>query len=118
MSRLKHSLAKEFEIKDLGELRYFLEWKWQDQRRALWFYNGSTFLISKKTKMSGCKTSSTPIKANAKLREVKDGVPVETSRYQRLVGKLTHTRPDTTLVVSMVSQLMESPYEEHIKVVY
>ncbi|XP_024019489.1 uncharacterized protein LOC112091033 [Morus notabilis] len=56
--------------------------------------------------MSGCKPSDTPIETNAKLGDVKDGVPVGTGRYQRLVGRLiylSHTRPDIAFAVSMDS---------------
>jgi len=38
--------------------------------------------------------------------------------YQRLVGKLiylAHTRPDITFSVSVVSQFMHAPYEEHLE---
>ena len=71
--------------------------------------------------MSGCKPSNTPIEVNTKLGEVKDGVPVDTGRYQRLVGRLiylSHTRPDIAFAVSMVSQFMHSPYEKHLEAVY
>ena len=71
--------------------------------------------------MSGCKPSDTPIEANSKLGEVKNGVPVDKGRYQRLVGRLiylSHTRPDIAFAVSMVSQFMHSPYEEHLEAVY
>ena len=48
-------------------------------------------------------------------------VSVDTTRYQRLVGKLiylSHTRPDIAFAVSVVSQFMYSPYEEHLEVIY
>ncbi|KAM7516034.1 hypothetical protein LguiA_005617 [Lonicera macranthoides] len=73
------------------------------------------------TGMSGCKPSDTPIELGTKLGGIKDGVPVETGRYQRLVGKLiylSHTCPDIAFAVSMVSQFMQSPCEEHLEAVY
>ncbi|XP_058774342.1 uncharacterized mitochondrial protein AtMg00810-like [Vicia villosa] len=48
-------------------------------------------------------------------------VPVDTGRYQRLVEKLiymSHTQPDIAFSVSIVSQFMTSPYEEHLESVY
>ena len=77
--------------------------------------------LLKETGMSGCKPSNTPIEVNTKLGEVKDGVPVDTGRYPRLVGRLiylSHTRPDIAFAVSMVSQFMHSPYEKHLEAVY
>ena len=72
------------------------------------------------TGMSWCKPSDTPIEMGTKLGDVKDGVPVDTWRYQRLVGKLiylSHTRPGIAFAVSMVSQFMHSPCEEHLEAV-
>ncbi|EXB96864.1 hypothetical protein L484_016637 [Morus notabilis] len=71
--------------------------------------------------MSGCKPSDTPMEPNSKLGETREGVPVHTGRYQRLVGKLiylSHTRPDISFAVSMVSQFMHAPYEEHLEAIY
>ena len=46
-----------------------------------------------------------------------DQVPTDKERYQRLVGKLiylSHTRPDIAYAVSVVSQFMHSPSEDHM----
>ena len=46
---------------------------------------------------------------------------MNTTRYQKLVGKLiylSHTRPDIAFAVSIVSQFMHSPYEVHLEAVY
>ncbi|XP_038887093.1 secreted RxLR effector protein 161-like [Benincasa hispida] len=70
--------------------------------------------------MTGCKPVDTPIEANAKLSNMSKGVLVSKERYQRLVGKLiylSHTRPDISYAVSMVSQFMQSPYEKHMRAV-
>jgi hypothetical protein len=70
--------------------------------------------------MSGCHPADTPMDPNAKLWE-EVNVFVDTGRYQRLVGKLiylSHTRPDIAFSVSVVSQFMHSPFEEHLEAVY
>ncbi|XP_050909535.1 uncharacterized mitochondrial protein AtMg00810-like [Lathyrus oleraceus] len=57
---------------------------------------------------------------NAKLWG-EGNVSVDTGRYQRLVGKLiylSHTRRDIAFSVSVVSQFMHSPFEEHLEAVY
>ncbi|XP_073226873.1 uncharacterized protein [Cicer arietinum] len=79
-----------------------------------------TYDLLEETGMSGCRPADTPMELNAKLWE-KGSVPVEIGRYQRLVGKLiylAHTRPDIAFSVSVVSQFMHSPYEEHLEAVY
>ncbi|XP_068666553.1 secreted RxLR effector protein 161-like [Aristolochia californica] len=47
-------------------------------------------------------------------------MPIDKERYQRLVGKLiyiSHTRPDIAYAVSVVSQFMHCPTEDHINIV-
>jgi hypothetical protein len=67
-----------------------------------------------------CKPTDTPIVQNHKLGEYPDQVPTYKERYQRLVGKLiylSHTRPDIAYAVSMVSQFMHCPSEDHMDAV-
>ena len=50
-----------------------------------------------------------------------DQVPCDKGRYQWLVGKLiylSHTRPNIAYAVSVVSQFMHAPSEEHMNAVY
>ncbi|KAH9762305.1 protein kinase domain-containing protein [Citrus sinensis] len=122
MSRLKQCLVKEFEIKDLGQLRYFLGMEIARSKKGIVVSQRKyTLDLLKETSMSGCKPADTPIEANVKLEEVKGGVHVDAGRYQRLVGKLiylSHTRPDIAFAVSVVSQFMHSPCEEHFEAVF
>ncbi|KAH9716025.1 protein kinase domain-containing protein [Citrus sinensis] len=122
MSRLKKHLASEFEIKDLGPLRYFLGMEVARSRMGISVSQRKYVLdLLEETGMSGCRPSDTPVDPNQKLGEVSDGVPVDKGRYQRLVGKLiylSHTRPDIAFAVSAVSQYMHSPYVEHLEAVH
>ncbi|RVW96831.1 Retrovirus-related Pol polyprotein from transposon RE1 [Vitis vinifera] len=89
MERLKQKLATEFEMKDLGSLRYFLV--------------------------------ETPVDSNVKIDTQKVNNPIDSGRYQHLVGKLiylSYTRPDIAFAVSWVSQIMHAPAEEHMVAVY
>lgn len=70
--------------------------------------------------MSGCRSADAPIEYNLKLGKNK-GTLVDTTQYQKLVGKLIyllHTQPDITFAVSLVSLFMHSPHEKHLEVVY
>ncbi|EXB61168.1 Copia protein [Morus notabilis] len=70
--------------------------------------------------MSGCKPVDTPIDPNVKLGN-SEGDSVDTTRYQKLVGRLiylSHTRPDIAFAVSMISQFMHSPQKTHIEAAY
>ena len=47
-------------------------------------------------------------------------VPVDKGRYQRLIGRLmylAHTRPDLAYALSIVSQFMHNPGEQHMNAV-
>ena len=77
--------------------------------------------LLKETGMLGCKLVDTLMDPNSKIDPSKDSIPVEKGSYQRLVGKLlylAHTRPDIAYPVSIVSQHMYSPCEEHLEAVY
>ena len=67
-----------------------------------------------------CKLVDTPIDVNHML-ELSKGAIVDIGRHQWLVGKLiylSHTWSDLAFAVSMVSQFMHSPHEEHLHAVY
>ncbi|KAF7808089.1 Retrovirus-related Pol polyprotein from transposon RE1 [Senna tora] len=71
--------------------------------------------------MLGCKTIETPMETNYKTRFSQESPLVDTGRYQRLVDKLiylTHTRPDISFPVSVISQFMNCPNEEHLEAAY
>ncbi|KAL6329534.1 hypothetical protein AAG906_022083 [Vitis piasezkii] len=81
---LQEHLAHEFEMKNLGELKYFLEIK----------------------KIKLCVHSNQ--------------VPANKEHYQRLIGRLmylAHTQSDLAYALSVVSQFMHPPSEEHMNVV-
>ncbi|XP_038885896.1 secreted RxLR effector protein 161-like [Benincasa hispida] len=70
--------------------------------------------------MTGCKPAVTLVEVNNNLVESVDDISVNKERYQRLVGKLiylSHTRPDISYVVSLVSQFMQAPYVRHMEAV-
>lgn len=115
---LKEKLACEFEIKDLGPLRYFLGMEVARTAKGIlvtqWKY---TLDLLKDTGMIGCKPAATPVEPNSKLGLEENSAPVERGRYQRLVGRLiylSHTRPDIAFTVSLVSQFMHAPKEAHL----
>ena len=67
-----------------------------------------------------CKPMDTLIAQNHRLKEYLDQVPADKGRYQRLVGKLiylSHTRLDIVYAISVVSQFMHCPSEDHMSAV-
>jgi hypothetical protein len=122
MGKLKTYLAKEFEIKDLGTLRYFLGIEVARSKEGIFVSQRKYVLdLLVETGMLACKPIDTPIEQNHRLGEDVDDIPVDRERYQKLVGKLiylSHTRPDIAFAVSVVSQFMHAPCEKHMEAVY
>jgi hypothetical protein len=109
---LKKNLSKEFEVKDLGHLKYFLGIEIARSLKGIVLSQRKYVLdLLDETCMLGCRPVATPIDLNHKLcAESSD--PVNKQRYQRLVGRLIylcHTRPDITYAVSVVSRYMHDP---------
>ena len=116
-SRLSAALARAFEIKALGPLRYFLGLEVAYSSRGI-FVSQQHYTVDllKLTGMTDCAPVRTPIDPNVKLGDGGDSPPVNHYRYQQLVGKLiylTHTRPDISFAVHLLSQFMHAPHEIH-----
>ncbi|WJZ81635.1 hypothetical protein VitviT2T_001468 [Vitis vinifera] len=118
---LKKLLTKEFEIKDLGNLKYFLGMEIARSKKGIAVSQRKYVLdLLNETGMLGCKPTETPMDTTIKLEESDGSAPVDKGRYQRLVGKLiylSHTRPDIGFSVSVVSQFMNNPTEKRMTAV-
>ncbi|KAA0052345.1 Cysteine-rich RLK (receptor-like protein kinase) 8 [Cucumis melo var. makuwa] len=121
ISQLKQRMGNEFEINDLGNLKYFLGMEVTRSKEGISVSQKKYILdLLTETGMLGCRSVDTLIEFNCKLGNSDDQVPVDKEEYQRLMGKLIylfHTRPDIFFAVSVVSQFMQAPYEEHMEAV-
>jgi hypothetical protein len=116
---LAQHLAKEFEIKTLGKLKYFLGIEVAHSRKGI-FISQQKYItdLLQETGKTACKPACTPIDPNVKLGNAEEDIAVNKEMYQRLVGKLiylSHTRPDVAFAVSLVSQFMHQPKEIHLQ---
>jgi hypothetical protein len=122
MQNLKNHLANEFEIKDLGTLKYFLGIEVAKSKHDIFISQWKYILdLLKETGMLGCKATDNLVEVNAKLGECGKSPFVDKGRYQKLVGRLiylSHTCPDIAYVVIVVSQFIHSPREPHMEAVY
>uniref|UniRef100_A0A6N2KJR5 Reverse transcriptase Ty1/copia-type domain-containing protein n=1 Tax=Salix viminalis TaxID=40686 RepID=A0A6N2KJR5_SALVM len=119
---LQRFLASKFEMKDLGQLKYFLGIEVSRSKTGICLSQRKYVLdLLTETGMLACKPVDTPMEMNHKLGESENQTSADKGRYQQLVGKLiylSHTRPDIAYAVSVVSQFMHSPGEEHMEAVY
>jgi len=119
--RLKRVMATEFEIKDLGTLKYFLGMEVARSKEGIVISQRKYILdLLNETGLLGCKPADTPMDSTKKMNRSEESIPVDKGRYQRLVGKLiylSHTRPDIAYSVSVVSQHMNNPTEDHLDAV-
>ncbi|KAL5812183.1 hypothetical protein ACOSQ3_027133 [Xanthoceras sorbifolium] len=95
LPRIKRWLAEEFEIKDLGHLRYFLGMEVARSKRGILISQRKYVLdLLQEIGMMDCKPIETSMDTTIKLGGNIDSAPVDKGRYQRLVGRLiylTHT---------------------------
>jgi Reverse transcriptase (RNA-dependent DNA polymerase) len=122
IKNLKEKLSREFDIKNLGGLKYFLGIEVTRSKHEISLSQRKYILdLLVEVDMLDCKSADTPAVQNLKLGISPDQVPTDKERYQKLVGKLiylSHIRPDIAYVVSMVSHFMHSPSEAHMEAVY
>jgi Reverse transcriptase (RNA-dependent DNA polymerase) len=117
---LKHHLNREFDIKDLGNLKYFLGIEIARSNKGLFLSQRKYALdLLKETGKLGAKPASIPMNFSQKNTTNNESLE-DVGMFQRLVGKLiylTMTRPDISYAVSYVSQFMQKPMKGHFELV-
>ncbi|KAJ9550673.1 hypothetical protein OSB04_014718 [Centaurea solstitialis] len=117
IASLKQSLSSSFEMKDLGDLHYFLGLEVLSDASGIYLCQAKyvSDLLSK-AGLSDNKVASTPLEHNLHLTP-NAGTPLQDpTRYRQLVGSLVYltvTRPDIAYAVHTVSQFMAAPCSVH-----
>ena len=112
MGDIKKVLKKNFKMKDMGPLTFFLGIQFHQKENSL-VMNQSHYLseILKKFKMDNCKPRKTPCETNAHAYDSDE--PFDSRTYREAVGSLVYamtcTRPDLSYVVTKLSQNLASP---------
>lgn len=84
-------MENEFEIKDLGSLKYFLEIEGAKSKKDIFLSQRKYILdLLKEWGMIGCKPCATPIESNRWLKEDDGNGLVDAGRYLHLVGHLIY----------------------------
>jgi hypothetical protein len=120
LDSFRSAMKNEFEMKDLGLMKYFLGIEVEQSDHGIFISQHKYDVeVLKKFKMEKCKTADTPISLGTKLRKEDLGSVISSTSYKQLVGSLmylTTTRRDITYATSFISKFMESPKDSHWKV--
>lgn len=119
ISALKKFLNKQFRIKDLGDLKYFLGIEVSRSKNGFYISQRKYALeIISDADLLGAAPIDTPMERGLKLSD-KGDLLKDASRYRRLVGRLiylTISRPDITYSVHVLSRFMHEPRKSHMEV--
>lgn len=122
IQKTKAFLGRAFDIKDLGNLRYFLGIEVARSKKGIFISQRKYALdVLKDTGMLGTRPADSPIEYNHGLHEKESDFLDDPGRFQRLVGRLiylTVTRPDISYAVSIISQFMHKPCKHHLEAAY
>lgn len=121
ISRLTKHLFTQFEMKDLGGLKYFLGIEVLRSKAGIYICQRKYILdLLAEVGMVDARPADTPMIQNHKLDFIQGAPSADREQYQRLVGKLiylSHTRPDIAYAVGVVSQFMHNPQKHHYEAV-
>ena len=123
IAQVKADLGKRFQLKDMGELHYFLGVSVQQRAEGIWIGQPAyTQAVVKRFGMEHYKPANTPVTPGTKLlKATEQSEIVDATLYQSVVGSLLHlsgwTRPDIAFAVSNVARICSSPTKEHWTVV-
>lgn len=118
MMEFKRSMMKEFDMSDLGKMRYFLGIEVQQLENGIFISQKKyAWDVLKRFQMEECNVVLNLIVPGFKISKDENGVMVESTFYKQLVGSLiylTSTRPDLMHAVSLISRYMSQPTELHL----
>ena len=118
---LKHFLDRQFEMKDLGPLNYFLGLEVSSSAYGYYLTQAKyTSDLMSRASITDNKIVDTPIEYNCRLNSHDGESLFDAALYRKLVGSLiylTVTRLDISYAIHVVSQFMAVPRSPHYAVV-
>ncbi|XP_023752689.1 uncharacterized mitochondrial protein AtMg00810-like [Lactuca sativa] len=121
VKEFKLEMKAKFEMSDLGLLTYYLGIEVNQHSTGITLKQEAyANNLLNKTRMLDCNATRTPIEHKIKLSKNEEGELVDPTEYRSIVGALrhlTHTRPDLSFLVGVVSRFMEKPTIKHLQVV-
>jgi hypothetical protein len=119
LTSFKHAMQSEFQMTDLGIMKYFLGIEVDQSTKGIFVCKQKYAAdVIKRLCMEDCNLVETPIPLGTKLSKQDEGPTVDSTLYKSLAGSLlylTTTRPDIMYATNFVSRFMESPKDSHWK---
>ncbi|KAJ0566009.1 putative RNA-directed DNA polymerase [Helianthus annuus] len=113
----KESMKREFDMTDLGKMKYFLGVEISQTEEAIEVSQEKYAKeVVKRFGMEEANPVHVPMVPGAVLTKLGSGEEVDETLYKSLVGSLmylTVSRPDIMYVVSLISRFMAKPREDH-----
>lgn len=118
VAQVLKAISRAFQIKDVGELRYFLglQLRRDRERGTIWLGQPKYARdMLERFGMTDCKSVVTPMEPNVHLAK-HEGDPVR-APYAEVVGSLLYltvnTRPDIAFSVGVLTRFVSNPSEDH-----
>ena len=119
MEDFKNSMQKEFDMSDLGKMRYFLGIEVLQTSSGIHISQTKYALeVLRRFEMESCNAVYNPMVPGEKLNMDEEGDRVDATYYKQIIGSLmylTTTRPDLQFSVSLLSRFMSSPTTLHVQ---
>lgn len=115
----KKSMVREFDMSDLGKMRYFLGIEVVQRDDGI-FINQNKYALEILSRfgMEGSNAVHNPIVPGFKMFKDENGVNADATYYKQIMGSLmylTTTRPNLMFVVSLISRFMAQPTKLHFQ---
>ena len=117
VAEFKSYMKNKFEMTDLGLLHFFLGLEVCQTDGGI-FISQKKYAkdLLKKFGMINCKPATTLMNVNEKLQQNDGAEMADVQRFKSLVGGLiylTHTRPDISYSIGVISRFMQHPSRDH-----
>ncbi|MCI13770.1 copia-type polyprotein, partial [Trifolium medium] len=121
IERLTNQLSSEFDMTNLGGLKYFLGLEFTKTKSGILIHQRKYVSnILKRFNMINCNPANAPMEIASSLSNDDEGNCVNSTMYKQMVGSLKYacnSRPDICHSVGIVSRFMQTPKLSHMQAV-
>lgn len=118
MKEFKLSMEREFDMTDLGKMRYFLGIEVLQTDQGIHISQAKYVMeVLRRFEMEDCNSVFNPMAPGNKMDIDEDGEQIDETLYKQIIGSLmyiTTTRPDIQFPVSLLSRYMSKPTKMHL----